>query len=77
MVAFHYEFIYYTLCENLSSPGFFKDPPPPRTETQSGGSNSKVSKAGQYFSKSRDTREDRGAGRMKTSRKAQTFPHVR
>jgi hypothetical protein len=29
------------------------------------------------FSKSRDTREDRGARQMKTSRDAQTFPHGR
>jgi len=29
------------------------------------------------FSKSRDTREDRGSRQMKTSRNSQTFPHVR
>lgn len=29
------------------------------------------------FSKSRDTREDRGARQMKTSHHMQTFPHVR
>jgi hypothetical protein len=29
------------------------------------------------FSKSRDTREDRGARQMKTSSNAQTFPHGR
>jgi hypothetical protein len=29
------------------------------------------------FSKSRDTREDRGARQMKTSRNSQSFPHAR
>jgi len=29
------------------------------------------------FSKSRDTREDRGARQMKTSQNSQTFPHGR
>ena len=29
------------------------------------------------FSKSRDTREDRGERKMKTSHNAQTFPHAR
>jgi len=29
------------------------------------------------FSESRDTREDRGARQMKTSRNTQTFPHGR
>jgi hypothetical protein len=29
------------------------------------------------FSKSRDTREDRGERQIKTSRNAQTFPHTR
>jgi hypothetical protein len=29
------------------------------------------------FSKSRDTREDRGARQMKTAHNSQSFPHVR
>ncbi|MEY4917206.1 MAG: hypothetical protein RL616_1119 [Verrucomicrobiota bacterium] len=29
------------------------------------------------FSKSRDTREDRGARQMKTAHSSQTFPHAR
>lgn len=29
------------------------------------------------FSKSRDTREDRGARQMKSAHSAQTFPHIR
>ena len=37
----------------------------------------KSEKRDNIFSKSRDTREDRGARQMKTSRSSQTFPHVR
>lgn len=37
----------------------------------------KFQKRDNIFSKSRDTREDRGARQMKTSRNAQTFPHLR
>ena len=36
----------------------------------------KPAKRDNTFSKSRDTREDRGARQMKTSRNAQTFPHA-
>ena len=36
----------------------------------------KPEKRDNTFSKSRDTREDRGARQMKTSRNAQTFPHA-
>jgi hypothetical protein len=38
--------------------------------------NSKSEKRGNTFSKSRDTREDRGTREMKTSHNAQTFPHA-
>jgi hypothetical protein len=38
---------------------------------------SKQEKRDNIFSKSRDTREDRGARQMKTSHNAQTFPHGR
>jgi hypothetical protein len=37
----------------------------------------KAPKRDNIFSKSRDTREDRGARQMKTSVNAQSFPHVR
>ena len=35
----------------------------------------KSPKRDKIFSKSRDTREDRGERKMKTTRNAQTFPH--
>jgi hypothetical protein len=34
-------------------------------------------KRANVFSKSRDVREDRGSRQMKTTRNAQSFPHVR
>ena len=37
----------------------------------------KTTKRDNIFSKSRDTREDRGARQMKTSHNSQTFPHGR
>lgn len=37
----------------------------------------KPAKRKNTFSKSRDTREDRGARQMKTAHNAQTFPHAR
>ena len=37
----------------------------------------KAPKRENTFSKSRDTREDRGERQMKTSHNAQTFPHAR
>ncbi len=37
----------------------------------------KPAKRDNVFSKSRDTREDRGARQMKTAHSSQTFPHVR
>jgi hypothetical protein len=37
----------------------------------------KFKKRDNIFSKSRDTREDRGERQMKTSRNPQTFPHGR
>jgi hypothetical protein len=38
---------------------------------------SKPAKRDNTFSKSRDTREDRGARQMKTAKNSQTFPHAR
>lgn len=37
----------------------------------------KTPKREKIFSKSRDTREDRGARQMKTAHSSQTFPHTR
>jgi hypothetical protein len=39
--------------------------------------NPKPPKRDNIFSKSRDTREDRGSHQMKTSHNSQTFPHAR
>jgi hypothetical protein len=39
--------------------------------------NPKPAKRENIFSKSRDSREDRGTREMKTSHNAQSFPHVR
>ena len=39
-------------------------------------SDAKPAKRDNTFSKSRDTREDRGARQMKSSHNAQTFPHA-
>jgi hypothetical protein len=47
-----------------------------RSNLKSAGS-SKLPKRDNTFSKSRDTREDRGTRQMKTSHNAQSFPHVR
>jgi hypothetical protein len=44
---------------------------------QAPGATRKSKKRDNIFSKSRDTREDRGARQMKTSHNAQTFPHGR
>lgn len=38
---------------------------------------SKLPKRDNIFSKSRDTREDRGTREMKTSQNSQSFPHAR
>jgi hypothetical protein len=40
-------------------------------------SNPKSQKRENTFSKSRDTREDRGSRQMKTTHNSQTFPHSR
>jgi hypothetical protein len=41
------------------------------------GTNPKSKKRDDIFSKSRDTREDRGERQAKTTHNSQTFPHVR
>ena len=47
--------------------------PNPKTATP----NPKAPERDNIFSKSRDTREDRGSRQMKTSHNPQTFPHGR
>jgi hypothetical protein len=42
-----------------------------------GAATAKSKKRDNVFSKSRDTREDRGSHQMKTSHNSQTFPHAR
>jgi hypothetical protein len=48
-----------------------------RTRPKKGAPNSKLPQRENTFSKSRDTREDRGARQMKTEHSSQTFPHGR
>jgi hypothetical protein len=48
-----------------------------RTNPEEAASSAKSRKRDDIFSKSRDTREDRGARQMKTSHDSQTFPHGR
>jgi hypothetical protein len=48
-----------------------------RTVSQKPTPSPKPAKRDNIFSKSRDTREDRGERQMKTSHNAQTFPHGR
>jgi hypothetical protein len=59
-----------------------KTPPTPvfeiairKRRTKPAAPNPKSQKRENVFSKSRDTREDRGARQMKTSHNSQTFPH--
>jgi len=48
-----------------------------RPDSQAAAQNTKAPKRDNTFSKSRDTREDRGTREMKTSHNAQTLPHGR
>jgi hypothetical protein len=48
-----------------------------RTKLDAAVSNGKPEKRDNVFSKSRDTREDRGARQVKTASNPQTFPHGR
>jgi hypothetical protein len=68
-----------------ANPKLAKKPQPPvfqktlhslRTNPTAAAS-SKSEKRDNTFSKSRDTREDRGERQMKTTQNSQTFPHVR
>lgn len=48
-----------------------------RVNRQAPAAAAKPEKRDNIFSKSRDTREDRGERQMKTTQSAQTFPHAR
>jgi hypothetical protein len=48
-----------------------------RSDIKAVAATSKSQKRDSAFSKSRDTREDRGARQMKTSHNSQTLPHGR
>ncbi len=47
------------------------------TKTSTAAPKAKAPKRDNIFSKSRDTREDRGARQMKTAKNSQTFSHAR
>jgi hypothetical protein len=49
--------------------------PKPAVNSKATSANSKPQKRENTFSKSRDTREDRGTRQMKTTHNAQTLPH--
>jgi hypothetical protein len=51
--------------------------PNPDAVAKAAGSSPKAQKRDNTFSKSRDTREDRGSRQMKTTNNSQTFPHSR
>jgi hypothetical protein len=61
----------------VSQPVFPKTPHRLRPDTKAVATTSKPKKRDNTFSKSRDTREDRGARKMKTSHNSQTLPHGR
>ena len=59
------------------TPAFPKVSHQPRPNSETAAPNPKPSKRENTFSKSRDTREDRGARQAKTSSNPQTLPHGR
>jgi len=65
------------LAETSQTPAFPKALHQLRTNPPQTTSNPKSKRRDNVFSKSRDTREDRGARQMKTARNSQTFPHGR
>jgi len=60
-----------------TTPVFKKTPHTARPDAQVATPNPKAKKRENTFSKSRDTREDRGTREMKTSHNSQSFPHGR
>jgi hypothetical protein len=65
------------LAEKSSAPVFQKTLHRLRANPKATDASSKSEKRDNTFSKSRDTREDRGERQMKTTHNSQTFPHVR
>jgi hypothetical protein len=63
--------------EAAQTPVFPKTLHHARTSTTEASTTSKTEKRDNIFSKSRDTREDRGERQLKTSHNAQTFTHGR
>jgi hypothetical protein len=63
--------------ESLQSPVFPKTLHQVRTRGEEAALGPKFQKRDNIFSKSRDTREDRGARQAKTSKNPQTLPHGR
>jgi hypothetical protein len=61
--------------QESQTPVFPKTLHQPRAQSPSAVLEAKPAKRDNVFSKSRDTREDRGARQMKTSHSAQTFSH--
>jgi hypothetical protein len=59
------------------TPPYPKTPHRLRLSAKTPAVDSKPAKRATPFSKSRDTREDRGARQMKTATNSQTFPHTR
>jgi hypothetical protein len=65
------------LAEKPQPPVFHKTLHRLRANPNAAAASSKSEKRENTFSKSRDTREDRGERQMKTTHDSQTFPHVR
>jgi len=63
--------------ETPETPVFPKTPRHLRQDVTPAAANPKAHKRDNIFSKSRDTREDRGARQMKTTHNPQTFTHGR
>jgi hypothetical protein len=59
------------------TPVFPKTPHRLRPNPEAAKANPKPAKRDNVFSKSRDTREDRGTREMKTKQGSQSFPHMR
>jgi hypothetical protein len=62
--------------ESSQTPVFAKAPHEPRPKSPDS-AKAKPPKRDNIFSKSRDTREDRGERKIKTAHNPQTFPHGR
>jgi hypothetical protein len=65
------------LAEKMQTPVFQKTLHRLRPNPKATAADSKTEKRDNTFSKSRDTREDRGERQTKMTHNSQTFPHVR